>query len=123
TERNSGFHRHIAKRAIALIAIKLVGFGVIGDQQIGPAVLVVIDHGDAQGLRTAVKQSARRRAVFKGAVAAIVKEPAGLADISFGRAVGLVLAVQAAEHIVLTRPLHVITDEQIEAAVAIIIEP
>ena len=65
----------------------------------------------------------RRRHVFECAVAAIVKQPAGLAAIRFGRAVGLLLAVEAAEDVVLGRPLHVVADEQIEQAVAIEVEP
>ena len=45
------------------------------------------------------------------------------AVISLRRAVGFVLAVHAAEDIVLGRPLHVIADEQIEQAIAVVIEP
>ena len=61
--------------------------------------------------------------VFESSVAAIVEEPAGFAAVGFGRAVGFMLSVEAAEDVVLGRPLHIIADEKIEQAVAIVIEP
>ena len=45
------------------------------------------------------------------------------AVISLRRAVRLILAVHAAEDIVLGRPLHVVADEQIQQAIAIVVEP
>ena len=43
--------------------------------------------------------------------------------ISLGRAVGFVLSIHTAKHIVLGRPVHVVAHKQIEQAVAIVIEP
>src|ERR1039458_9763556 len=45
--------------------IKLIGLRVIGYQQIGPAIVIVVEHGYAQGLRTAVENSARGRYILK----------------------------------------------------------
>ena len=59
----------------------------------------------------------------KGAVAAIAEEPAGVAAIGFGRAVGFVFSVEAAEDVVFGGPANVIADEEIEEAVAVVIEP
>ena len=92
-------------------------------EQIGPAVAIVIEHRDAQRFRGGIEDAALRGDIFERAVAAIAEQPAGVAVIRLGRAVGLVLAVQAAEDIVLRRPLDVIADEQVEQAVAIEIEP
>jgi len=52
-----------------------------------------------------------------------VKEPAGVAAIGLGRAIGLVRAIQAAEDVVLGGPAHVVADEKIEQAVAVIVKP
>ena len=52
-----------------------------------------------------------------------MEEPAGFAAIRFGSAIGFVLAVEAAEDVVLGGPFDVIADEEVEQAVAIVIEP
>ena len=118
-----GAHRDVFERAVALVAVELVGLRVVGDQQIRPAIAIVIEHGDAQRFGRGVEDAALGGDVFERAIAAIAKQPAGGAVISLRRAVGLVLAVHAAEDVVLRRPLHVVADEQIEQAVAIVIEP
>ena len=78
---------------------------------------------DAERLRARVEDAARRRDVLERAVAAVAEQPARVAAIRFGRAVRLLLAVEAAEHVVLRRPLHVVADEEIEQAVAVEVEP
>ena len=113
----------LLERAVSQVAIQLVGLGVVRDEQIRPAVLVVVQHRDAERFRAGIEDAARRRDVLEGAVAAIVKQPAGVAAVGFGRAVRLLLAVEAAEDIVLGRPLDVVADEQIEQAVAVEVEP
>src|SRR5208282_2105030 len=52
-----------------------------------------------------------------------VKQPAGFSAVGFGRAIRLVLAVEAAKHVVLGRPLDVIADKQVEQSVAVKIKP
>ena len=101
----------------------LLGWVSLATSRSGQPSLVVVQHGDAQRFRTAVEDAARRSDIFECAVAAIAKQPAGLAAIGFGRAVGFVLAVEAAEDVVFGRPLHVVADEQIEQSVAIVVEP
>src|SRR5205809_3583217 len=53
----------------------LKSLGVVLLEHIRPAVLVVIEQHDAQRLRARVENSARRRDVFEGAVAAIAEQP------------------------------------------------
>ena len=122
-ESHAGLHGDILERSVALIAIELVRLRIVRDEKIRPAVAIVIEHRDAERFRRGVEDSALRRHVLKRAVAAIVKEPAGGTMERLGRAVGLVLSIHAAEHIMLGRPLHVVADEQIEQAIAIVIEP
>src|SRR5439155_5502500 len=109
--------------AILLVAIKLVGLGVIGHEQIRPAIMIVVQQCNSQRFRTAVENSARRGHVFKSTVALIVEEPAGGAAIGFGSAVRFVLSIKAAEHIVFRRPLHIVADKEIEPSVPVVIEP
>ena len=122
-ERHARLERHVLERAVPQVAIQLVRLRVVGHEDVGPAVLIVIEQRDAERLRARVEDAARGGDVLERAVAAVAEQPAGLTPIGFGRAVGLLLAVEAAEHVVLRRPPHVVADEQIEEAVAIEVDP
>src|SRR5882724_3643786 len=122
-ESDASVHGDVFEGAIAVVAIELVGLRVVGDDEIGPSVLIVVEESDTQGLRTAVKDSAGRCDVFESSVTTIVEEPAGLSAIGFGSAIRFVFAIKAAKHVVLGRPLHVVADEKIETAVAVVVEP
>src|SRR5439155_3965309 len=71
----------------------------------------------------AVEHAAGGGNVLEGAVAAIVKQPAGIAAIGFRRAIRLVRAIETAKHVVFRRPANVIADEEIEEPVAVVIKP
>ena len=47
-ERQSRVHRRILEFSVAKISVEFVRLRVVGHQQIGPAVLVVVDHRHAQ---------------------------------------------------------------------------
>src|SRR5262249_54139187 len=111
-EGDAGLDGDILERAVAIVAVKLVGLRVIGDQKIGPAVVIVVEHGHAQRLGTAFENSAIGGDVFEGSIAAVVEQPASLAAVGFGRTVRFVLAVEATEDVMLGRPLHVVADEE-----------
>jgi hypothetical protein len=96
---------------------------IVGDEEIGPTVLIEIEHGDTQGFGAGVKNAAGGGDIFKSAVAAIVKEPAGFAAIGLGSAIGFIFSIKAAENIMFGRPVDVIADEEIEKAVAVVIKP
>ena len=106
-----------------LIAIELVGLSIVSHEQIGPAVVRIVEQSDSQRFGAAIENSARCRDIFKGAIASIMKQPASRAAIRFWRAVGLVFAIETAKHVVLRRPFHIIANEKIEQAVAVIVEP
>ena len=111
------------KVPFALVAIELVRLRVVRHEDVGPAVLVVIEQRDAQRFRARVEDAAGGGDVLERSVAAVTKQPAGVAAIGLRRAVRLLLAVEAAEHVVLGRPANVIADEQVEEAVAIEVDP
>ena len=43
-----GFHGDVFKASVTQIAIELVGLGIVGDEQIGPTVMIVVEHGHTQ---------------------------------------------------------------------------
>src|SRR5262249_24266779 len=63
------------------------------------------------------------RDILERAVAVVSEQPTGVPSIRFRRAVGLLLAVVAAEDVVLDGPPDVIADEEIQQNVAIEIKP
>ena len=122
-ERQPRLDRHILEFSVSQIPVQLVRLRIVRHQQIRPAVVVVIEHRHAQRFRAAVENSARRRHIFKRAVAAIVKQPARVPAIRFRRAIRFVRPIQAAKNIVLRRPAHVVAHKQIQQSVAIVVEP
>ena len=122
-ERDSSAHRDIFERAVAQVAIQLIGLRIVRDQNIRPAVPIVIEQRHTQRFRGGIENAALRRDIFKRSVAAIAKQPAGGAVICLRRAVRLALAVDTAINIVLRRPLHIVAYEQIQVSVAVEIEP
>ena len=47
-EGDSGGNSALFEGAVLLIQVKLVGLRVVGDQDVGPSIVVVIENGDAQ---------------------------------------------------------------------------
>ena len=65
-------HGFFAERAVAIVAIELVGLRVVGEKKVRPAVVVVVEHGDAERFRRGVAEAGFLRHVFESAIAAIV---------------------------------------------------
>src|SRR6185312_3472475 len=65
----------------------------------------------------------RCRHVFKRAVAAIAKQPAGGTVIRLRGAVGFLPPIDAAEYVMLGRPPDIVADKQIKQSIAVVIEP
>ena len=116
-------HAFFRERAVAVVDVELVGLCVVADDDVGPAVLIRVEDGDAQAFGGGVEQAGFLRGVFEGAVAAIVPEADGSALVGFRRAVGFRFAVEGAVEIGFGRPLDVIGDDEIEMAVAIVVNP
>src|SRR5439155_12886924 len=75
-ERQTRLDGDILELSIAKIAIEFVWLRVVSHNQVGPAIVVIIEHGDAESLRAAVEHDARCSDVVEGTVATIVKQPA-----------------------------------------------
>ncbi len=122
-ERDARRNAHLAKPAVPQVPVELVRLRVVGDDEIGPPVALIVDERDTERLRARVEDAARRGHVLERAVAAIAEQPAGVAAVRLGRAVGLRLPVGAAEDVVFDRPAHVVADEQIEMTVVVDVDP
>src|SRR6185369_12348929 len=75
-------HGVVSKRPVVVVAIKLVWLSVVGDEEIHPAVVVVIEQSDAERLARRIVDAGLGGDVFERAVAAIVKQRGALAFVS-----------------------------------------
>src|SRR5262249_36783415 len=100
-ESDAGVERDVAETPVTKVAIQLVRLRVVGDEQVGPAVAVVVDRDDAERLRAGVEDPASARDVFERAIATVVEQPARVAAVRLGRAVRFLPSVDAAEHVML----------------------
>src|SRR5258708_6122545 len=122
-ESDSGDDRFFGKCSVAIVAIKLVRLGVIRKEKIGPAVIVVIEQGETESLRSGVAETGFLRDVFKCAAAAIVPETNGTSFVGFWRAIGFAFAVEGAIQVGRRRPLDIIGDDKIEMPILVVVNP
>src|SRR6266568_9368595 len=87
------------KGSIVFVQIELVGLGIVGEHDVGPAVAVVIENGDAKSLRSVVKKVSFLSGVFKLSVAEIVPQPCRRTLVRFRRAIRFVGAVKRTEQV------------------------
>ena len=66
-------HAFFGEPALPVIAVQFVGLGVIGDEDIGPTVAVVIENCDPERLTGGVADAGFFGNVFKPAAAQIMK--------------------------------------------------
>src|SRR5215469_3491033 len=122
-EADAGGDPTLLKGSVLLVDVELVGLGVVGDQNVRPAVGVVVENRDAEAFRGGIVQASLLRRVFELASAQVVPKANRGALVGFGRAVRLVSAVECAVEVGLLGPLHVVGDYEIELAVAIVVDP
>src|SRR5580698_1481204 len=122
-EPDAGGNGALFERSVFLIEVKLIGLRVVGDQDVRPSVVVVIENRDAQSLRRRIVKPGLLRGVFELAVAQVMPEARRRSLVRFGRAVRLVRAIERAIEIGLLRPLHIVRNHEIKFAVAIVIHP
>src|SRR6266536_6011437 len=88
-ESDARRHALFDERAIPGIPVQLVRLSIVGYENVGPAVVVVIDDRHAEGLAGGIADAGLRRHVFEPAAAEVVIELGGSAFIGFGSAIGL----------------------------------
>ena len=124
---DAGFDGHILECAVLLVLVEGGGGGVVGDVDVGPAVVVEVGDADAESIGAdGVEDAGFFADVGEGAVSVVVIEdvfaalqagrPAGDLDALVGAAggggVGRGLDVE----------VDVVGDEEIEVAVAVVVE-
>ncbi len=123
TEGDAGGDSLLLEGAVLLVQVELVGLGVVGEENVGPAIVVVVEDGDAEAFGSGVKEAGFLGGIFELAAAQVVPEARGGSPVGLGRAVGLVGAVEGAVDVGLRRPLHVVGDDEVKLAVAVVIDP
>ena len=122
-ERHACSDGDVGEGAVLLVLVEAVRLRVVGDEQVEPAVAVVIEERDAERLRGRVVETGFLRRVLELAAAGVAIERRALPLVRLGRAVRLRLAVERAVQVLLDRPVDVVGDEQIEPPVAVVVEP
>ena len=114
---------YVGEGSVVVVVVELVGFGVVGDEQIQPAVIVIIQQRNAECLAGGIVETSSLGHVLKRSISLIVEKGRALTFISLRRAVGLVFVVERAVLIGLNRPLDVVSDEQIQLAIVVVVKP
>src|SRR5215831_2848721 len=92
-EGNSGGDRLLLERAVLLVEVKLVGLRVVGNRDIGPAVVVVVEDRETEALRSRIVHPGLLRRVLELAAAQVVPQADRCSLVRLRRAVRLVRAV------------------------------
>ncbi len=129
TEREAGEHAYVRKGAVVIVVVKVVGNGIIGDEQVRPAIIVVVrPHHTQAVIADFVANASFCGDFFKSAIAAIVIEEIAFADESPGAAlhqdtfVAAILVATETRQVV-HFDVRVAGDEQVHVAVAVVISP
>src|SRR5207253_10967720 len=105
TECDAGGHRLFFEGSVTFIEIKLVGLGVVGEQDVGPAIVVVVENSDSQALGRRLVKSRLLRHIGKLAAALVVPKPRRGSLVGLRRAIRFVGSIQRAEQVCLYGPL------------------
>ena len=120
---DAGLDRDVLERPVSLVAVEVVGSGVVGDEEIHAPVSVEVIGRDAERFLVRIGDSGFLRHVFEPAVPEIAVEVGGRPRVPLGRAIGLRLPVERAEEVLLRGPVHVAAHEEVEQPVAVEVEP
>ncbi len=120
---HAGRHALFAECAVAVITVELIRLGIVGDKYIGPSVAVEIDDSNAERLAGGIAQAGLVGNVLEAAPAEVMEQLTRSSFVGFGGALRLDVAIERAPQIAFLGPLNVVGDEQIEFAVAVVIEP
>ncbi len=103
--------------------IQLVRLRVVGKKQIGPAIVVVVEHGNSKCFGSRFAESGFLRHIRESSISIVVPQPHRSSFVRFRRAIRFALAVHGAIKIRFWRPLHIVSDDQIEFAVLVVVNP
>src|SRR5438876_983422 len=77
-QRDTRHQADVGKGAVVIVVIEVVGNGIVGDQKIGPAIIVVIGPHHAEAIiADLIVDASFDRDLFKGTVTTIVVKEVG----------------------------------------------
>src|SRR5260370_695870 len=122
-------HSHVGERSVVIVVIEIVGDGVVGNEEIGPAVVVIVDPHDAEAVvADVIVDTCFDGNFLERAVAPIVIEEIAFAFETPGPALHQ-NALEAAEFVAaeLREIIHVqmgiAGDVEIDETVAVVVAP
>src|SRR5580692_422336 len=122
-----GYSRRIsdlAKSAVAIVAEQEVRHGVVGDENVLPAVVIVIEGDYAEAVARFLPESGAVASVGESAIAVVMVQGWRLAMINVRMAITPQSGTfAAAVEIVFRRPVDVVGNHQVQFAVVVVIEP
>src|SRR5215472_5148693 len=121
-QRNSRQQRDFLEFAVAEVVKQKIRHGIIGDEDIGQTVAIVVGNGDPHALSDLIGETGGRGDIGEGTVVVVAEHLIGRAAIGAGIAIALML-LGAAAGFGLRIPLHVVTDDKIEPAVIVYVNP
>ena len=122
--RNAGNQRNILKRSIVFVEEKKIRPGVVGDGDVGPAIVVEIGEHHAHALRFRLADAGRVAHVGECSVVIVVVELGFLPFVVARIAVRAVARpALAAPQIILRRPLDIVGDHQVQPAIFVVVKP
>src|SRR2546423_11885958 len=96
---------------------------IIGDVDVGPAVVVEVGANDAEAGSESRADAGGFGDVRESAVATIVEEARGNGLVHFGSAIVALAGGGEALLVALNGEVEIVGDEEIEAAVAVVVDP
>ena len=122
-ERDARRDRRVSEGPVAIAQVEEVLVGVVGDEKVGPPVVVEVLHGNTQRLALRIEQPGVLGGIPKAGAPLIAVQAAALAVILLGRGVRLGGAVPSGEDVGLGRPADVVADEQVQKSVPVHVHP
>src|SRR5579862_1611646 len=124
TDRDTSQISHFAKRTITVVVKQEVRHVVIGDEDVLPTVVVVVEGYDAQAVPAFKANSGRLADVCEGAIAVVVIKRRRLTVKVVRMAVAAhagstIAAIEVPRH----GPIDVISNYQVQFSVVVVIEP
>ncbi len=123
-DRDAGSVSYFAESAVAVVVKQKIRHMVIGNEDVLPAVIVIIKSDHAQAIASLQPEPGMLADIGEGSVAIVVIERRRLAVKIVGMTVAshprtLVPAVEVA----LRRPVDVVGNDKIQVAVIVVVEP
>src|SRR5579863_8490678 len=123
TEANARHYSLLGERSVVIVDVQFVRLRVIAYENVRPAVIVCVENSDSQTLRRRIVEAGFFGDIGKSPIAIIVPEAQRRAMISLWRAIGFGAAVKSAVDVGFGRPLYVVCNQQVQASVAVVIQP